>query len=96
VFGSRKVERGWNDLLAVRRNDLIRAWDHLTQSALVQSDLAYPLQGELSFVQVEGIKHRRWQLKLSQTEGARIWYFVFEKTVVLERIFTAHPNQTKK
>jgi hypothetical protein len=32
---------------------------------------------------------------ISATDGSRIWYFVDGQSVFIERIFTAHPNETK-
>jgi hypothetical protein len=43
-----------------------------------------------------GKSFERWQLKLSATDGSRIWYYVEDQSVFIEKIFTAHPNQTKK
>jgi hypothetical protein len=95
-FGSRKAEKAWGDLVAVRRTDLIKAWEYLAQSPLQSSNQAGPMKDELRFVHFEGKLHERWQLKPSLTAGARIWYFVYEGQVIIERVFTAHPNQTKK
>ncbi|WP_245186125.1 hypothetical protein [Frigoribacterium sp. PvP032] len=44
----------------------------------------------------DGVEHDRWQYEL--TGGARIWYYVEQRTVVVIvviDVFTAHPNQTK-
>jgi hypothetical protein len=53
------------------------------------------MRGDFELLVANGFHHQRWQLKLSATDGSRIWYFVEDKSVYIEKIFTAHPNQTK-
>lgn len=96
VFGSSQAAKGWRDLQAVRRNDLADAWDFLAKTPLVSGSKAKRLQANYAYVIRNGISHKRWQLKLSDKDGSRIWYFVNEQTVVIEHVFTKHPNQTKK
>ena len=43
----------------------------------------------------EGVSHTRWQLKLSKTHGARVWYYVHGDAVYLEKVFTQHPKETQ-
>jgi hypothetical protein len=94
-FESNKLRKIWVDLLAVRRSDLSEAWDFLTRTPLTVTALANPMRGNFRLLVANGISHQRWQLKLSATDGSRIWYFVEDQSVYIERIFTAHPNQTK-
>jgi hypothetical protein len=54
------------------------------------------MRDEFQFLIAKGVSHQRWQLKLSATDGSRIWYYVEDQSVFVEKIFTAHPNQTKK
>ena len=95
VFATKQAEKGWQDLLATRRNDLVEAWHFLTSTPLQQTPLSYRLRDTLGTVTRDGVEHDRWQLKLSLKDGARIWYFVVQKTVFLEQVHTSHPNQTK-
>jgi len=94
-FDSNSAAKGWRDLYATHRNALVDAWDYLTKSPLQLSEFAYPLKSQLASVLRNGKSYERWQLKLNIRSGARIWYFVSEATVYIERVFTAHPNQTK-
>ena len=94
-FESSKVRRVWVDLLAVRRSDLSQAWDYLTRNPLKVTPLSYPMRKDFGLLTAHGVSHQRWQLKLSATDGSRIWYFVDGQSVFIERIFTAHPNETK-
>jgi hypothetical protein len=82
-FATSNAKKGWADLRAVRLSGLVDAWDFLTR------------KGELAKVVRNGTSHDRWQLKLSLKDGARIWYFVIEKCVFIENVFTSHPNKTK-
>lgn len=95
VFGSREAEKGWKDLVAARRNACVDAWDFLVASPTKLTPTSYPLEDKLAFVVRDEVSHRRWQLKLDGRNGFRIWYYVTGSTVVLERVFTAHPNETK-
>ena len=90
-----QASKGWADLLATRRNDLVAAWEFLTSDPLRKTPLSYPLREDLAIVHKDGVNHARWQLKLSKTTGARIWYFVTDGKVMIETIHTNHPNQTK-
>ena len=94
-FESSKVKKAWVDLLAVRRSDLSDAWEVLTRNPLTVTPLSQPMRGDFGLLVANGTSHQRWQLKLSATDGSRIWYFVEGKDVFIERIFTAHPNETK-
>lgn len=93
-FDSSRARKGWSNLLAVRRSDLVSAWEFLTQHPETVSPVSYPLQDRLSSLVRGGVTHTRWQLKLSATHGARIWCFVEGRSVYLERVFTSHPNET--
>jgi hypothetical protein len=95
-FLSRSAEKAWLNLVAVRRNDLVEAWEILTSFPLTPSSRCSPMRKHLAIVSYEGASYRRWQLKLSLTDGSRIWYFVVGQTVRVEKVFTSHPNQTKK
>jgi hypothetical protein len=94
-FATNQATKGWADLLATRRNDLIEAWEFLTANPLRRTPLSYPLQEKLALVKRSGEEHSLWQLKLSKTHGARIWYYVTDGKVMIEAVHTAHPNQTK-
>jgi hypothetical protein len=93
-FGSSHARKGWNDLLAGRRSDLVEAWEYLTHRPQEVTALSHPLRGSLSTVVREGVSHTRWQLKLSKTHGARIWYYVDGSSVNLEKVHTSHPVDT--
>lgn len=94
-FASTKAEKGWINLVAVRRNDMVDTWEYLTQTPLSESPRNSPLRGALGTVQHEGTAHARWQHKPSLRDGARIWFYVDGSDVFIEQVFTAHPNQTK-
>lgn len=94
-FSTSHAKKGWRDLRATRLSELVSTWEYLTKTPLQIDPLCYPLRDELEFVSYGGNQHQRWQKKLSQTHGSRIWFFVLEKKVILERVFTNHPNQTK-
>lgn len=93
VFATREAEVGWRNLCATQRNAVVDAWDHLTRDPLHRTPTVHPLRGELGFIVRGGESHERWQCELSG--GARIWYFVVDRTVHLEQVHTRHPNQTK-
>lgn len=95
LFASSSAEKGWRDLRAVRLNELADAWDTLTRNPEVDTVLCSSMRGALAVVTYQGKNFQRRQLKLSLTYGARIWYFIDEKLVLIERVFTNHPNQTK-
>jgi hypothetical protein len=94
-FATASAKKGWRDVAAVRRNDLAKAWDFLSHTPVQKTPLSYPLRGELSTVSWRGKLYDRWQLKLSPTDGIRLWYFVHGTNVYLEHVHTHHPNQTK-
>lgn len=95
VFASNSANRGWNALEAILPNQRADAWEFLASTPLMASPLSYPLKGELATVIQSGKQHVRWQRKLNLKDGARIWYFVIDKTVYVEQVHTSHPNQTK-
>jgi hypothetical protein len=94
-FASRQAEKGWRDLQANRMHALAEAWDYLTDTPLAASPLTYRLKAQLSTVERNGLLHDRWQRKLNARDGARIWYYVEGNRVMIEQVFTTHPNQTK-
>jgi hypothetical protein len=94
-YASRSAERGWIDLLATRRSDLVVAWEFLTKTPLETTPLSYRLRGELANVNRDGVKHDCWQLKLNARDGARIWYYVYSREVHLIEVHTHHPHQTR-
>ena len=83
------------DLRATQLTNLVDAWEFLTKSPLQRTSLSYPLKNVRAPIVRDGKDFERWQLKLSATDGSRIWYFVDGHSVFIERIFTAHPNETK-
>lgn len=98
VFGTRSARDGWRDLSATARNAMVDAWDFLTRTPQGHSFTCHPLKGALATVNREGATHEQWQYELPG--GARIWFYVTadDKSagqVVLVRVFTAHPNETK-
>lgn len=95
VFGTNHAQKGWRDLKATRLSGLVDAWDYLTKTPQHVEPLCYPLKDNLEFVEHGGQTFTRWQRKLSATHGARIWFFVSGQQVVLEKVFTNHPNETK-
>ena len=94
-FTSPKTEKKWNDLFATRRNDLTSAWEFLTKNPTLETPLFSELEGKLATVEFEGMLYQRYQLKLSLTQGSRIWYFTIGNQVLIDEVFTSHPNQTK-
>ena len=94
-FDSPKMFRDWNSLEAARLSNLADAWDFLTRTPLQKTPVSAPLLGRLAFVTRDGVQFERWQLKLSKTSGARIWYYVDGQTVYIEQLHTKHPNETK-
>lgn len=95
VFGSRAAAKGWRDLSGTIRGPLADAWDFLTRTPLHTTPTNYELKGKLSAVVRDGVSHQRWQHKPTKQGDARIWFYVLEQRVVLEQVFTAHPNETK-
>jgi hypothetical protein len=94
-FATNSAKKGWRDLHAIRPSDLGRVWDFLAYTPLDTTSLSYPLKGELSNIVWRGESHQRWQVKLSRTDGARIWYCVVGRMVLIEKVHTHHPNETK-
>lgn len=94
-FESTKLSKRWLDLRATQLTNLVDAWEFLTKSPLQRTSLSYPLKNVRAPIVRDGKDFERWQLKLSATDGSRIWYFVDGHSVFIERIFTAHPNETK-
>lgn len=96
AFGTRQAEKGWKDLVATQRNAMANAWDRLTEAPLTfDSKTMYQLSGPLATVTREGVTYDQWQLKPTKNGSARIWYYVKDKTVILEDVSPHHPNQTK-
>lgn len=95
LFASSQAAKGWRDLVATRRNAMADAWDFLTRTPTVVTPTNYRLRGELATVTYQGATYDRWQHKPSIRDGARIWFFVDGRTVLLEDVHTAHPNETK-
>jgi hypothetical protein len=94
-FDSTKLSKSWMDLRATQLTNLVGAWEFLKTSRLQRTPLSYPIRNNVAPIVRHGKSFDRWQLKLSQTDGSRIWYFVDGQSVFIERIFTAHPNETK-
>jgi preprotein translocase subunit SecD len=94
-FASNRAAKGWADLVATQRNQMIGVWDFLSSTPLNKTVASYPLKGDHGVVTFEGTQHERWQLKLNLRSGARIWYFVIGNRVYLEQVHTSHPNETK-
>lgn len=100
VFGTSDARKGWTDLNATTRGPLVCVWEFLTATPQERSTTCYPLEGDLATITREGVAHDQWQVKLPG--GARIWYYVEPAkdkktagTVVLVRVSTHHPNETK-
>jgi hypothetical protein len=91
-FGTRQAQKGWIDLLATIRNAVVDAWDFLTRSPKEVSESNHPMKAELATVTRDGREHDRWQHELPG--GARLWFYVEDRTVWLVDVFTHHPNQT--
>ncbi|WP_369062176.1 hypothetical protein [Kocuria rhizophila] len=96
VFGSREAKRGWRDLVATRRANMADAWDFLVRTPLAQTPQNYPLKDELGLVTRNGQSFTRWQHKPALSGDARIWFYVVDQKVYLERVHTHHPNETKR
>lgn len=92
-FGTKGAEKGWRDLCATQRNGVVSAWETLTEAPLESTPVNYRLRDDLATVVRDGANHDQWQHKLAG--GARIWFFVEGQSVVLTRVSTAHPNETK-
>ena len=94
-FASADARKGWRDLLATTRGPLTDTWDFLTRTPLARTPTNYPLKGELGTVRRNADDHDRWQHKPTSKGSARIWFYVEGSVVFLERVHTAHPNETK-
>ena len=94
-FGTTQARKGWQDLVATIRNPMTETWDFLTGTPLSQTPTNYPLRGELGTISRGGITHERWQHKPTAKGTARIWFYVHERTVVVEQVHTSHPSETK-
>ena len=95
VFASRGAERGWRDLCATQRNARADAWDFLTRTPTAVTATNYRLKGSLAIVTRANADHDRWQHRPTLKGSARIWFYVEDGTVYLERVDTSHPNGTK-
>lgn len=93
-FASTSAEKGWRDLRATIPGPLVDAWDFLTRTPLTSTSRNYPLKGELGCITREGVTHVRWQHKPTKQGSARIWFYVEDRYVYLERVHTAHPKET--
>lgn len=95
VLASSSAEKGWRDLLATTRNPMVTTWEFLTATPLSTTEANYRLKDKLATVSVGGVQHHRWQHKPTTKGDARIWFYVVDRTVYIEQVFTAHPNATK-
>jgi hypothetical protein len=93
VFGSVEAKKGWLDLLGSQRSHLAKAWMQLTVDPLIHTPKIHSLRGSLGSVTRGGEVYEQRQLELSH--GARIWFYVHDRNVVLVKVHTRHPNQTK-
>ena len=93
LFGSTDSQKGWQDLLATQRTQLVDTWTQLTTEPLALTQRIHPLKGGLGTVTRNGVDYIQRQIEL--TQGARIWYYVDDMTVVIVKVHTRHPNQTK-
>ena len=93
VFGSVDSQKGWQDLLATQRTQLVDTWTQLTTEPLALTQRIHPLKGGLGTVTRNGVDYVQRQIELAQ--GARIWFYVDDMTVVIVKVHTRHPNQTK-
>lgn len=93
VFGTRDAEKSWADLTATQLNALVDAWDFLTRTPHQRLPRNHPLKGDLATVTRNGTAHEQWQHELAG--GARLWFYVDGRSVVLVQVHTRHPNQTK-
>lgn len=95
VFATSSAQRGWADMCATKRNPMVDSWDFLTRTPQAVTPTNYPLKGELGIVSRDGVAFQRWQHKPTLKGGARIWFYIHERTVYLEAVHTHHPNETK-
>lgn len=97
-FGTKGARDGWRDLCATTRNAMVDAWDFLTRTPHATSPTCHPLKGDLGTVARDGRSYEQWQYELPG--GACIWFYVTSDAkcaglVVLVRVSTAHPNETR-
>lgn len=83
-FGTTQARAGWRDLVATIRNPMVETWDFLTRTPLTHTPTNYPLRGDLATIQRGRQTHERWQHKPTARGSARIWFYVEDRTVVLE------------
>lgn len=95
MLSSTHADKGWRDLVATERSALADAWDTLTKQPALVTELCYPLRGTAGQITRAGAEHTLWQLKLNKRSGARIWYYLDNRVVYIEKVFTSHPNATK-
>lgn len=91
-FGTSQAQKGWQDLLATKRNSVVDAWDFLTKTPLDESEKNHKLEGELAKVTHKGGTFDRWQLELPG--GARIWFYVDGQSICQVNVYPNHPNAT--
>lgn len=101
LFATREAQKGWRDLCSTTGNAMADAWDYLTRGPDASRPPHGQLKGDYATLMREGEAHQRWQYEVPG--GARIWYWIvpsdprrkIQGQVLLERVFTHHPNQTK-
>lgn len=93
MHGTRSAASGWQDLVATQRNAAVAAWEFLTAHPMERQAKNHRLKGEIAHVTHKGTTHDQWQHEMSN--GARLWFYVDGNEVVLVRVHTHHPNQTK-
>lgn len=93
LHGTRSAEVGWRDIVATQRNAAVTAWEFLTTHPTERLPKNHRLKGELAQVSHQGATHDQWQHEMSN--GARLWFYVEDDTVVLTQVHTNHPHQTK-
>ncbi|GAB4085901.1 hypothetical protein GCM10028784_25310 [Myceligenerans cantabricum] len=69
--------------------------DFLTRTPLTPTSTNYRLEGALGTITRSGRTFERWQHKPTARGTARVWFYVDGRTVYLEQVHTAHPNETK-
>lgn len=93
LHGTRSAEVGWRDIVATQRNAAVTAWEFLTTHPTERLPKNHRLKGELAQVSHQGATHDQWQHEMSN--GARLWFYVEDDTVVLTQVHANHPHQTK-
>lgn len=96
-FATNHAEKGWRDLVATYRNAMVDTHDFLTKTPTAfDAKTNYKLKGDLAEVTgPDGKKYERWQHKPTATGDGRVWFFVVNSVVYLEKVYTKHPSQTK-